>query len=68
MADLYATYAALAAAEVEGVGYSRTAVAPAGATWSSIAIHGGGIETGSGRWPAKSPRPGPGWPTTNFRA
>ncbi|MFD7429061.1 poly-gamma-glutamate hydrolase family protein [Streptomyces sp. NPDC059818] len=48
MADLYANYAALAAAEVEGVGYSRTAVAPAGATWSSIAIHGGGIETGSG--------------------
>ncbi|MFJ2701893.1 poly-gamma-glutamate hydrolase family protein [Streptomyces sp. NPDC087428] len=48
MADLYANYGALAAAEVEGVAYSRTAVAPAGATWSSIAIHGGGIETGSG--------------------
>ncbi|MFG2670480.1 poly-gamma-glutamate hydrolase family protein [Streptomyces sp. NPDC048445] len=48
MADLYANYAALAAAETEGVDYSRTAVAPAGATWSSIAIHGGGIETGSG--------------------
>ncbi|MFD7428401.1 poly-gamma-glutamate hydrolase family protein [Streptomyces sp. NPDC059818] len=48
MADLYASYTALAAAEVEGVAYSRTAVAPTGATWSSIAIHGGGIETGSG--------------------
>ncbi|MGC5398088.1 poly-gamma-glutamate hydrolase family protein [Streptomyces sp. DT20] len=48
MADLYASYAALAAAEREGVAYSRTAVVPAGATWSSIAIHGGGIETGSG--------------------
>ncbi|MGW1295165.1 poly-gamma-glutamate hydrolase family protein [Streptomyces sp. NPDC002533] len=48
MADLYATYAALAAAETEGVDYSRTAVAPAGATWAAIAIHGGGIEGGSG--------------------
>ncbi|WP_128818031.1 poly-gamma-glutamate hydrolase family protein [Streptomyces sp. S063] len=48
MADLYANYAALAAAETEGVAYSRTAVAPAGATWAAIAIHGGGIEGGSG--------------------
>ncbi|MFD4000839.1 poly-gamma-glutamate hydrolase family protein [Streptomyces rubiginosohelvolus] len=48
MADLYANYAALAAAETEGVDYSRTAVAPAGATWAAIAIHGGGIEGGSG--------------------
>ncbi|MER6603905.1 poly-gamma-glutamate hydrolase family protein [Streptomyces parvus] len=48
MADLYADYAALAAAETEGVDYSRTAVAPAGATWAAIAIHGGGIEGGSG--------------------
>lgn len=48
MADLYANYAALAAAETEGVDYSRTAVSPTGATWSAIAIHGGGIETGSG--------------------
>ncbi|WP_079023373.1 poly-gamma-glutamate hydrolase family protein [Streptomyces odonnellii] len=48
MADKYASYAALAAAEVEGVDYSRSAVTPAGATWASIAIHGGGIEAGSG--------------------
>lgn len=48
MADLYADYADLAANETEGVDYSRTAVSPAGATWSSIAIHGGGIEAGSG--------------------
>lgn len=48
MADLYADYAALAAAETEGVDYSRTAVAPTGATWAAIAIHGGGIEPGSG--------------------
>ncbi|RPK85054.1 poly-gamma-glutamate hydrolase family protein [Streptomyces sp. ADI98-10] len=48
MADLYADYAALAAAETEGVDYSRTATAPAGATWAAIAIHGGGIEGGSG--------------------
>lgn len=48
MADLYANYAALSAAEVEGVDYSRTAVAPAGYTVASIAIHGGAIEAGSG--------------------
>ncbi|MFE9886285.1 poly-gamma-glutamate hydrolase family protein [Streptomyces scopuliridis] len=48
VADKYPNYAALAAAEVEGVDYSRTAVTPAGATWCSIAIHGGGIEAGSG--------------------
>ncbi|MEU5398984.1 poly-gamma-glutamate hydrolase family protein [Streptomyces sp. NPDC005963] len=48
MADLYASYAALAAARVEGVDYSRTAVSPAGASWASIAIHGGSIEAGSG--------------------
>ncbi|MGW6309128.1 poly-gamma-glutamate hydrolase family protein [Streptomyces niveus] len=48
MADKYANYAALAAAEVEGVDYTRTAVTPAGATWCSIAIHGGSIEPGSG--------------------
>lgn len=48
MADLYADYAALAAAETEGVDYSRTATAPAGATWAAIAVHGGGIEGGSG--------------------
>lgn len=48
MTDLYANYAALAAAEVEGVDYVRTAVAPAGYTVASIAIHGGAIEAGSG--------------------
>lgn len=48
MADKYPNYAALAAAEKEGVAYSRTAVAPAGTTWAAIAIHGGGIEGGSG--------------------
>ncbi|MEV6693365.1 poly-gamma-glutamate hydrolase family protein [Micromonospora sp. NPDC051196] len=48
MADLYANFAELSAAEVEGVDYSRTSVRPAGATWASIAIHGGGIEAGSG--------------------
>jgi phage replication-related protein YjqB (UPF0714/DUF867 family) len=48
VADLYANYAALAAAETEGVDYTRTAVIPTGATWCSVAIHGGGIEAGSG--------------------
>jgi phage replication-related protein YjqB (UPF0714/DUF867 family) len=48
VADLYATYAALAAATVEGVDYTRTAVIPAGSTWCAIAVHGGGIEGGSG--------------------
>lgn len=48
MADLYASYAALAAAETEGVDYSRTSATPTGATWAAIAIHGGGIEAGSG--------------------
>ncbi|MFE3017718.1 poly-gamma-glutamate hydrolase family protein [Streptomyces sp. NPDC059256] len=48
MPDRYSSYAALAAARVEGVDYSRTAVSPVGATWASIAIHGGSIEAGSG--------------------
>lgn len=48
MADLYPNYAALAAAKVEGVDYTRTAVRPVGATWAAIAIHGGLIEAGSG--------------------
>lgn len=48
MADLYASYTALAQAETEGVDYTRTAVSVAGARWASIAIHGGGIEPGSG--------------------
>ncbi|MFI7014157.1 poly-gamma-glutamate hydrolase family protein [Streptomyces sp. NPDC050164] len=48
MGDLYANYAELAAAETEGVDYERRTVDVAGATWTSIAIHGGGIEAGSG--------------------
>lgn len=48
MADTYANYAELAAAETENVDYERRTVAVTGATWSSIAIHGGGIEPGSG--------------------
>ncbi|MFJ9027558.1 poly-gamma-glutamate hydrolase family protein [Streptomyces sp. NPDC102274] len=48
MADTYPSYAALAAAEAEGVDYTRTSLTPAGATWASIAIHGGSIEPGSG--------------------
>lgn len=48
MPDTYVNYADLAANETEGVDYTRTAVTPAGATWSAIAVHGGGIEGGSG--------------------
>lgn len=48
MADLYANYAALSAAETEGVDYTRSTSYIPDATWSSIAIHGGGIEAGSG--------------------
>ncbi|MEV0963255.1 poly-gamma-glutamate hydrolase family protein [Streptomyces sp. NPDC049910] len=44
----YTSYAELAAAETEGVDYERRTVAVTGATWTSIAIHGGGIEGGSG--------------------
>jgi phage replication-related protein YjqB (UPF0714/DUF867 family) len=48
MADTYANYADLASHEVEGVDYERRSVPTAGATWCAIAIHGGGIEPGSG--------------------
>jgi len=48
VADLYANWAALAAAETAGVDYQLRSAGPAGATWASIAIHGGGIEAGSG--------------------
>lgn len=48
MADLYGSYAELAAAEEEGVDYRILSSSPPGATWASIAIHGGGIEAGSG--------------------
>ncbi|MFJ7269434.1 poly-gamma-glutamate hydrolase family protein [Streptomyces sp. NPDC099050] len=44
---VYTSYADLAAAETEGVDYSRTAVTPTGATYAAIAIHGGGIEAGT---------------------
>lgn len=45
---MYASYTALAAGQTEGVDYERRSVAVTGATWASIAIHGGGIEPGSG--------------------
>ncbi|CAM5486959.1 hypothetical protein SALBM135S_05249 [Streptomyces alboniger] len=48
MADLYGSWAELAAAEVEGVDYRIRRACPAGADWAAIAIHGGGIEAGSG--------------------
>ncbi|PIB06050.1 hypothetical protein B1C81_26060 [Streptomyces sp. HG99] len=48
VADLYASYTALAASEVEGMSYERRSVPVTGTTWSAIAIHGGGIEAGSG--------------------
>ncbi|MFF9505481.1 poly-gamma-glutamate hydrolase family protein [Streptomyces sp. NPDC014724] len=48
MADTYSNFAQLAAAEQEGTAWRRAAVAPAGATWAATAIHGGGIEGGSG--------------------
>lgn len=53
MADKYSSYADLAAHETEGVDYSRTAVTVPGATWCAIAIHGGGIERGSGEMAAQ---------------
>lgn len=48
MADLYASYTDLAAHETEGVDYERRTVSVTGSTWAAIAIHGGGIEPGSG--------------------
>jgi phage replication-related protein YjqB (UPF0714/DUF867 family) len=48
VADLYASYTDLAAHETEGVSYERRSVPVSGSTWASIAIHGGGIEVGSG--------------------
>jgi phage replication-related protein YjqB (UPF0714/DUF867 family) len=48
VADLYASYTALAAGQTEGVDYERRSVPVTGATWASIAIHGGAIEAGSG--------------------
>jgi len=44
----YTSYAELAAAETEGVDYERRSDVPTGATWAAIAIHGGGIEPGTG--------------------
>ncbi|MER7874823.1 poly-gamma-glutamate hydrolase family protein [Streptomyces solisilvae] len=48
MADLYASYTDLAAHQTEGTDYERRTVPVTGATWASIAIHGGAIEAGSG--------------------
>ena len=48
MADLYTSYTDLAAHQTEGVDYERRQVPVTGATWCAIAIHGGGIEQGSG--------------------
>lgn len=48
MADVYASYADLAAHEEEGIAYERRQVPSSATTWASIAIHGGGIEPGSG--------------------
>ncbi len=57
---VYQNYAELAAAETEFVDYTRTAVFPTGAQAASIAIHGGGIEPGSGEMAEKvaGPRQG----------
>lgn len=44
----YANYADLAANKTEGVHFQRKTTAVAGATYASIAVHGGGIEAGSG--------------------
>ena len=48
MGHLYDSYAELAAAEEEDVAYTRTALELPTTSWASIAIHGGGIEAGSG--------------------
>ena len=48
MGDLYSSYSELAAAETEGTDYLRTSRTVPGATWAAIAVHGGGIEPGSG--------------------
>lgn len=47
MADTYANYAALAAAQQIGVDYRLLVRAPAGSRLAHIAIHGGGIEPGT---------------------
>ncbi|MGK5442746.1 poly-gamma-glutamate hydrolase family protein [Micromonospora sp. URMC 105] len=46
--DRYDSYAELAAAEEEGVDYTRTVLDQPTTSWAAIAIHGGGIEEGSG--------------------
>jgi phage replication-related protein YjqB (UPF0714/DUF867 family) len=48
VADRYNNFAALAAAEQEGANYRITGSSRPGARWASIAIHGGGVEAGSG--------------------
>ena len=47
MADLYANYAALAAARQIGVDYRILVRTPPGSRLAHIAIHGGGIELGT---------------------
>lgn len=48
MGDRYDNYAELAAVEEEGVDYTRTVLNVPTTSWAAIAIHGGGIEAGSG--------------------
>lgn len=48
MPDIYPDYESLAAVEIEGVAYERRTVLNSTIPWTSIAIHGGGIEGGSG--------------------
>ncbi|MEU3825236.1 poly-gamma-glutamate hydrolase family protein [Streptomyces sp. NPDC029080] len=48
MADVYANYAALAAANVEGVDYLRIVQPTSITATTHIAIHGGAIESGTG--------------------
>lgn len=48
MGDLYDSYAELAAAETYGVDYDFQSTIVTNASYAAIAIHGGGIERGSG--------------------
>lgn len=48
MPDTYSSYEELAAAEIENVAYERRTVLNSSIPYTSIAIHGGGIEGGSG--------------------
>lgn len=48
MGDRYDSYAALAAVAAEGADYTRTVRDLPTTSWAAVAIHGGGIEEGSG--------------------